>query len=401
MVPITDSTLLVPALFIPELPADKCAAQEVWSRVYWEARRCADVLSRNLDIQMPTHFNPEYFLGAWTDTILDRELFRQDVLGWAMYALELEQEHAMGHPPSYDDMQKESQVGYFLDRFKTWVEARLTYHRIALRLTFYKADLLASKEPIASDADRLKARLTDWRNAQLLEQRQRFETDPKIGPWLQSLQDVEHFRKEEVRALEFKQWLHRNGLKIKLITGEAVEWLCWLHLISPISREWQLHELGLAVLKTFGGRDYAAAAEKWHAKPPARQTFEEPEKTDGFEEAVIKRVFSQEFQEWRADWLAKLLEKNPRFSDTLRKQLREVGFVYRETRGRPRLKKDDLIPQAWDKREERTVDEAWMEFAKLVYRKDLPSDEFAPAGAPDDFERDEPKGWLQANNISP
>ena len=380
MTPITAPTLLVPALFIPDLPADKWAAVEVWSGVYWEARRCADVLSRNLDIQMPTHFNPEYFLGAWTDTILDKELFRQDVLGWALNALVLEQEHLLGRPPHPDEMLNESQCFDFLARFKDWAEARLAYHRIALLLTFYKADPFADQEPIASDVDRLRARLKDWRDVQLTKRERLFESDPKIGPWLRSLQDVEHFRKEEVRALEFKQWLHKNGLKKGVITGQRTDWLCWLCLIAPISRDWRPNEMAMAVCKTFGDPDYREAAKDWWDEPPSGLTYLPVEKDDDFVKTVTKRIFPQEFLDWKAERDARTICGRGRLSDLLRKELKELGIEFRaDARGRSKNAKDEL-PSLPD-----------------VLRGEA-EPELDTTG---DSEKDEPKGWLLANSLNP
>ena len=197
----------------------------------------------------------------------------------------------------------------------------------------------------------------------------------------------------------FRRWLEDRGLKRGAITWEPIEWLCWLRLISPLSQAWQLHEIGLAVRKIFVGRDYVQAAKKWWKNPPKRLTYEPVDEDDGFAQRVIKQGFPQEALEWHADWLSKRLENTKDFTDTLRKQLHEIGFAYQATRGRPKTAKNDRVPSEWDEQEAKTEAEAWRLFAAVLLRKNSASDAFSADAAKEDFEKDEPKGWLLAKSI--
>jgi hypothetical protein len=166
------TTPLVPpleSLNFPAIPKDAAAAHEAWRRLFWEARKYARLASMNTDPHTAGHFNPEYFLDDWTHALLESERLRRDVWGWALHALESEEGHRLGGDHHSGNMLSESRAIFFLERFKVWAEARLAYHRLALRLAFYSSDPLASKEPLASDVERLKARLADWRDVKLKE----------------------------------------------------------------------------------------------------------------------------------------------------------------------------------------------------------------------------------------
>ena len=311
------TTPLVPPLAFPEVPDDKHAAANLWEKVYWEATRHATGRRLILDLSSFGHFNPEYFLERWSETILESDSLRDDAWGWALETLEREQENCLGRPPNPEEMLKRSQCFDFLARFKGWAEARLAYHRTALQLTFYEADKIARKEPVASNVERLKARFADWRDVRLRERRELFENDRAIKKSLRALKDDAVVRKDEMADLMFRRWIEGRSADARVITGEAIEWLCWLRLVSPLSRKWQLHEIGLAVRKLFVGRDYVRAAKKWLANPPRRQTYAEVDEGDEFSERVVKRGFSQEFLEWKADWLSKRLEDTKDFREPL------------------------------------------------------------------------------------
>jgi hypothetical protein len=376
-------------------------ALDLWERIFWESRKYETLIGLNSNIRDSRRFNPEYFLEQWSNSILNSTRLNQDVWGWALTALRLERAYKLGVDyANDDDMLAESECFALLHRFKEWTEARLAYHRTALRLTFYADDPLADKDPLASNVERLRDRFEDWRDVRVKEQERLFENDPAISRRLAHLTDSKHFTKDEIRSVVFQSWLFNKGLHTGVITSERIEWLCWLHLIGPISRQWELHDISLAVLKAFGGQAYIEDARRWWDNPPNRVTYEPVQEKDGFAERVMKQGFPQEFHEWHAEWASKRLAGLQRFTDTLRKQLQQTDFDYLATRGRRKASKDDPIPAAWNEPREETPEQAIKDFLAILLRQEKPTDTFSPTAAKEDLEKDQPKGWLLAKSLN-
>ena len=386
------SSALVPPLSYPEVPKDRPTAIRLWYDVFWEARSHEDLVTLNHGFRPSRHFNPEYFLPSWGSIVLEDDGFQHDALGWALEALRLEQAKVLGRPANDGDMVEESQSAYFLERLRTWAQARLAYHRTALRLTFYAADSLADQEPLASNTNRLRARFADWRDVRIAQQQRLFASDPKVKRELEGFVPDEHFSLKDVRYAMFQRWLDEEGEASGCIGTEWVEWLPWLHLISPISTKWDLRGVAFALCKSFGGQEYHRDVKRWWARAPESLTYATPTKNDGFTAAVIKGIIPLELHDWRAEWLSKRLvrmveAKTPAkdgkpartasFADTLRKRLEAEEVCYRKGTGRRKKPKDEAISSSQKETEE----------------IDLSS------GA--DWTADEPEGWLLANKLQP
>ena len=264
-------------------------------------------------------------------------------------ALRVEQKKVLGRHPNDGDMMKESKRVYFLKRLGTWAQARLDYHRTALRLTFYATDSLADQEPLASDRHRLRARFADWRDVRIAQQERLFASDPKVKRELKGFVPNGLLSFGEWRHHLFQHWLDDAGERSGCVETEWAEWLPWLHLISPISSKWDLRAVAWALCKSFGAQEYRRAVKRWWAKPPPLLTYAKPSKDDGFTAAVIKGTIPIELHDLRAEWLSKRLvkmveSKTPAkdgksartagFVDTLRKRLESVDFCYRKGTGR-------------------------------------------------------------------
>lgn len=392
------ATCLVPPLAFPTVPDDKRAAANLWFDVFWEAKEHESSIAFNLGFSSTRHFNPEYFLPSWARIVLEDDGFRHDAWGWALEALRLEHEKQIGKPLNDGDMLDESHSAHFLERFRIWAQARLDYHRTALRLTFYAADSLAEKEPLASDPARLRARFTDWGNVCIAEQRRLFESNPDVKQRLENFVPDEHFSLEDVRRAEFQRWLDKEGEASGCVGTEWNEWLPWLHLISPISCKWDLRGVAWAICKSFGGQEYRQDVENWWATSRPL-TYATATKDDGFVETVIKGIIPLEQHDWRAEWLAKRLVervqpppakkgstvRTNKFVENLRKRLESVDFNYRKATGRRKAVKDEPLPElsALGK--------------SATHKKE--EDEGISSGA--DWEADEPDGWLLANSLKP
>ena len=117
-----------------------------------------------------------------------------------------------------------------------------------------------------------------------------------------------------------------------------------------------------------------------HFRKEGELTYQPVEKDDDFVKAVIKRMFPQEFLDWRAERDARTIYERGRLSDLLRKELKELGIEFRaDARGRSKNAKDEL-PSLPD-----------------VLRGEA-EPELDTTG---DSEKDEPKGWLLANSLNP
>jgi hypothetical protein len=398
------SSGLVPPLNYPEVPKDIPSAIRLWHDVFWEARGQEDLVASNRGFRSSRHFNPEYFLPSWGSIVLEDDGFQNDALGWALGALRIEREMVTGQFPNDGDMIEQSQSAYFLERLQTWAQARLAYHRTALRLTFYAADSLADHEPLASSTNRLRARFADWRDVRFAQQQRMFASDPKVKRELEGFVPGEHFSFEDVRHAEFKRWLDNEGEASGCIGTEWVEWLPWLHLISPISSKWDLRGVAWAICKSFGGQDYLRDVKKWWAKPPSPLTYATPTKEDGFVEAVVKGTIPIELHDWRAEWLAKRLTrmveaKTPakrgkpprtaRFVDTLRKRLESADVCYRKGTGCRKA----IIDEAPESIRESLV--------RTPQTMDSEETERTGTSSGADWDADDPEGWLLANRLSP
>lgn len=398
------SSALVPPLNYPEVPKDRTSAIRLWQDVFWEATIHEDLVTSNRGFRPSRHFNPEYFLPSWGSIVLEGDGLQHDALGWALEALRLEQSKIVGHQANNGDMIEEARSVYFLKRLRSWAEARLAYHRTALRLTFYMADSLAAQEPLASSTTRLRARFADWRDVCIAEQRRLFASDPKVKRELEAFVPDEHFSLDDVRHAMFQRWLDQEGEASGCVGSEWAEWLPWLHLVSPISRHWDLRAVAWAICKSFGGQDYLRDVKKWWAKPPSPLTYATPAKEDGFAEAVVKGTIPIELHDWRAEWLAKRLvrmveSKTPskrgkpprtaRFVDTLRKRLESVDFSYQKGAGCRKARKDE-VPGS--------IQES---LAQTTSPTDAEKTKGTGTSSGADWDADDPEGWLLANGLRP
>jgi len=358
----------------PAIPEERREAVKLWHSTYWPAERHAECARLNFRA-FALHFNPEYYLEDWSDTMLEFQKIEGDVHGWALRTLELEQASCMdGRTPTRDDMLRESQSQYFLIRFQAWCEARLAFHRTALRLTFYGEDPLAGKEPIASSLERLRRRFADWRDTRLNERNALYQGDARNRRELARVKDSTVFTKVGIENCLLQSWIEREGLNTGTIRDERIEWLCWLQLIAPLSREWRPHESGLAILKKFAGTDYRRRAEQWWKRAPKKLTYLLPAPEDDFGTAVTKRIFPIEFCNWKAGYFDKRLRTKSRFTSALSKSIAQLGISYQTGAGR---------------------------------RGGMESDDEAEAFKPQtnlgqsaDLETDKPKGWLFASRIT-
>jgi hypothetical protein len=156
------------------------------------------------------------------------------VIGWAFYAAKREAEHEKQKELTACDFLSALKPGALLLRLAQWADARLWYHRVGLQLTFYKRDAVAGQEPIASNVELLMQRLKDFVAVRTKEIQQ--------GPELDDL-DVEITPKQ------------RETIRNYCSTSQ-LEYLCWLHLVSPISERWTRHEVSKAANKKFFDQTY-------------------------------------------------------------------------------------------------------------------------------------------------
>jgi hypothetical protein len=324
------------------------------------------------------------------------ENYERDSLGWALYALKTEHDYnARGsgrqhpderlvihgeilnvqigqHPDerfvSHEEMINVQNPEAKLSRFKEFVEARRAFHQAALRSTFNRQDPLALREPLASDLNRVMSRFIDWYQIRDLEQRN-----------AASSQDEAFIR----------QFLDGNGLRAGLILRPELDYICWLHLITPIRSEWkwQLRDIALAVLKTFPSDDYRRQVHRLFRSPPDKLTFEPADLGDTNPEAVAKGL-PEELSELRDDWVSEKITEIGPFADNLRKQLASAGINTTGRTGRPK----GAAPQTGsdEMAENQTPTE---DFLRAI--KDANDLQFADP----DLEKDEPKAWLLAKRL--
>jgi hypothetical protein len=294
-------------------------------------------------------YSPEKYLNRWANILSARDDLSFDVIGWAFFATKCEVEHKRQKKlTAYDFLRAQKPRGLLL-RLTRWAEARLRYHRVGLQLTFYKRDALAGQEPIASNVEWLRQRLKHF----VAVRTQEIQPEPHLNP--------KHY-----------------------YTSSEMDYLCWLHLVSPISEQWTLHEVSRAVKKMFFDESYYQFKERWLAKPPAPLTYRVPNKNESPGEGLKRMTTPVGFEEAKADWLSGVLAHLRPFSDLLAGLLRDTGFRYTKRRGRP--------PQP------RTETPAKTQDIRAILLSDSPLENFEILGKKD-LEKDEPKGWLLAKTI--
>jgi hypothetical protein len=198
--------------------------------------------------------------------------------------------------------------------------------------------------------------------------------------WLR--QRLKHF--VAVRTKEIQPEPHLNPKHY--YTSSELDYLCWLHLVSPISEQWTLHEISRAVKKMFFfDESYYPFKERWLSKPPSPLRYRVPNKNESPGERLKTMTTPVGFEEAEADWLSGVLAHLRPFSDLLAELLTDTGFRYIKRRGRP--------PQPCTETPAKTQD------IRAILLSDSPLENFAILGKKD-LEKDEPKGWLLAKAIT-
>ena len=292
----TFQTLLVPSLNelgFPRIPKERDKVeqllQELWTRgscwrspgPWWGG------------------YNPEKYLNRWANIFSARDDLSFDVIGWAFFVAKCEVEYIKQKKLTAYDFLTAQKPRALLVRVAKWSEARLRYHRVGLQLTFYKRDALAGQEPITSNVEWLRQRL-------------------------------KHF--VAVRTQEIQPEPHLN--QKHYYTSSELDYLCWLHLVSPISEQWTLHEISKAVKKTFVDQSYYDFKKRWLAKPPAPLTYRVPNKNESPGEGLKRMTTPVGFEEAEADRMSAVLSNLRAFSDKVADLLADTGFRYTKRRGR-------------------------------------------------------------------
>jgi hypothetical protein len=245
-------------------------------------------------------YSPEKFLGRWAAVLSSRHDLSFDVIGWAFFAAKREAEYKKQRKLLAHDFLTGEKPGTLLSRLTRWAEARLCYYRVGLQLTFYKRDTLARQEPIASNVEWLRERL-------------------------------KHFVAVRIREVKPEPYLNPAHYYL----SSELDYLCWLHLVSPISKRWTLHEISKAVKKTFFDDQWYQFKERWWAKPPDKLTYREASENDTLGQRLHKKIVPEEFELAEADWLSGILSNLRSFSDSLAGKLAATNFCYIKRAGRP------------------------------------------------------------------
>jgi hypothetical protein len=191
---------------------------------------------------------------------------------------------------------------------------------------------------------------------------------------------LQHFA--AVRTKEIQAEPHLNPKHY--YTASELDYLCWLHLVSPISEQWTRHEVSRAVKKMFFDESYYQFKERWLAKPSARLTYLVPNKNESPGERLKKMTIPIGFEEAKADWLSGVLTHLRPFSDSLADLLRDTGFRYTKRRGRAPKPRTETPSNPRD--------------IRAILWSNSPFENFEILGKKD-LEKDEPKGWLLAKTI--
>ena len=157
-------------------------------------------------------YSPEKYPNRWADILSARDDLFFDVIGWAFFVAKCEVEHKKQKELTASDFLTARKPRALLVRLAKWAEARLRYYRVGLQLTFYKRDALAGQEPIASNVEWLRQRL-------------------------------KHFVAVRTREIQPEPYLNPKHYH----SSSQLDYLCWLHLVSPISERWTVHEISKAV----------------------------------------------------------------------------------------------------------------------------------------------------------
>jgi len=241
-------------------------------------------------------------------------------------------------------------------------------HRVGLQLTFYERDALAGREPIASNVEWLKQRLKHFVAVRTKE----IQPEPELD-------DLD----AEITSAQRKTIQHRCSLS-------ELDYLCWLHLVSPISEQWTLVEISRAVKKTFFDQTYYDWKEKWLAKPPMALTYSVPAKNDSPGQRFKKMTVPVGFEDAEAEWLSGVLLNLRPFSDSLDDKLTDTKFRCKKHTGRP-PKMDSETPSPTKK--------GYSHDLATIVRSHIPLENFEILGKKD-LEKDDPKGWLLAKTIT-
>jgi hypothetical protein len=302
-------------------------------------------------------YNPEKYLNRWAAILSARDDLWFDVIGWAFSAARREVEYIKQENLTAYDFLTARKPRALLVRVAKWAEARLRYHRVGLQLTFYKRDALAAQEPITSNVEWLRQRLKHFVAVRTSE----IQPEPHLNP--------EHY-----------------------YTSSKLDYLCWLHLVSPISEQWARHEVSKAVKKMFFDESYYQFKERWWSKATATLTYREVSDNDSPGERLKKKTVPVEFEEAKADWLSAVLSHFRPFSDSFADLLRDTGFTYTSRRGRAPTRRTET-PSKPDK-----SNYSAQLATILLHRSNDPFENFEVLGKKD-LEKDEPKGWMLAKTI--
>jgi hypothetical protein len=318
-------------------------------------------------------YNPEKYLNRWAAILSARDDLSFDVIGWAFFAAQREAEHKKQKELTAYDFLTAQKPRALLLRLAKWAEARLQYHRVGLQLIFYKRDVLAGQEPVASNLEWLKQRLKHF----VAVRTQEIQPEPHLNP--------KHY-----------------------LSSSQLDYLCWLHLVSPISERWTIHEISKAIKKTFVDQSYYDFKKRWLDKPPAALTYRVPDKNESRGERFKKMTIPVGFEEAEADWLSGVLAHLRPFSDSLADLLRDTGFRYTKRRGRapkPRIETPNEPDKPTLCRTRNYPDSAIEAMAAVspqlasILESNHPLENFEILGKKD-LEKDEPKGWLLAKTIT-
>ena len=313
-------------------------------------------------------YNPEKYLNRWAAILSSRDDLLFDVIGWAFFATKRELEYKKQKKLTPYDFLAAQKPRVLLGCLKQWAEARLRYHRAGLQLTFYKCDTLAGREPIASNVEWLRQRLKHFVAVRTKE----IQPEPELD-------DLD----AEITPAQRKTIQHRCSLS-------ELDYLCWLHLVSPISEQWTLVEISRAVKKTFFDQTYYDWKEKWLAKPPMALTYSVPAKNDSPGQRFKKMTVPVGFEDAEAEWLSGVLLNLRPFSDSLDDKLTDTKFRCKKHTGRP-PKMDSETPSPTKK--------GYSHDLATIVRSHIPLENFEILGKKD-LEKDDPKGWLLAKTIT-
>jgi hypothetical protein len=358
----TFQTALVPPLDklgFPSIPEDKDKAKELLEELW----AVGSAWQGGIRTVVWWGYNPEKFLKTWAGRLSCQEFLSSDVIGWALFATQREVEYYWEAKLTAYDFLTRNKPFFLLSQLRLWAEARLRYYRVGLQLTFYARDKLAGEEPIASNVGLLRERL-------------------------------KHF--VAVRVREIREAAKDKGYPLGSslsYTSSKLDYVCWLHLVSPISEQWTLHEIGKAVKKMFFP-EYAERVKKFWEKPPEKLTYRESQvgENDSPGKRYTKLAIPVELEAEKDDWLSSAIFNLRPFNDSLADWLAKTDFAYKAPRGRPSKSSSEIPTESPE--EQQRIDDL------LKILRSTSALENVEGLGKKDLEKDEPKGWLLAKTIT-